>query len=53
MYYDIGANDMKYDEFREMCLNAWSERFNYLCIDLTKNKKKGEYCIFNESTDIY
>ena len=30
MYYDIGAYDMKYDEFKEMCHKASSERFNYL-----------------------
>ena len=29
MYYDIGAYDKKNDEFKEMCLKAWSERFNY------------------------
>ena len=35
MYYDIGASDMVYSEFKEMCHKAWSERFNYLCIDMT------------------
>ena len=30
-------NDMKYDEFKEMCHKAWDERYNYLCIDMTKN----------------
>ena len=40
MYYDIGAYDMKYDEFKEMCHKAWSERFNYLCIDMPANKMK-------------
>ena len=39
MYYDIAAYDMKYDEFKKMCHKAWSERYNYLCIDMTKNKK--------------
>ena len=53
MYYDIGAYDMKYDEFKEMCHKAWDERFNYLCIDMTKNKNKGKYRIFNESKTIY
>ena len=53
MYYDIGAYDMKYDEFKEMCHKAWSEKFNYLCIDLTKNKNEGKYRIFNESKDIF
>ena len=49
MYFDIGAYDMKYDEFKEMCHKAWNERFNYLCIDLIKNKNEGKYRILNES----
>ena len=40
---------MKYDEFKEMCHKAWSERYNYLCIDMTKSKKDGKYRILNES----
>ena len=39
MYYDIGAYDKKYDEFREMCNKAWSGRFNYICVDMTKKMK--------------
>ena len=39
MYYDIGAYDMKYDEFKEICHKAWSEIFNYFCIDMTKKMK--------------
>ena len=46
MYYDIGAYDMKYDEFKEMCHRAWSDRFNYLCIDKTTNKDGGKYRFF-------
>ena len=53
MYYDIGAYDMKYDEFKEMCHKAWDEKYNYLCIDMTKNKNEGKYRIFNESKTIY
>ena len=53
MYYDIGAYDMKYDEFKEMCRVAWSEKFNYLCIDMTKNKNDSKYRIFNESKTTY
>ena len=49
MYYDIGAYDMKYEEFKEICHKAWNERFNCLCIDMTKNKNDGKYRIFNES----
>ena len=53
MYYDIGAYDMKYDEFKEMCHKGWDEKYNYLCIDVTKNKNEGKYRIFNESKTTY
>ena len=53
MYYDIGAYDMNYDEFKEMCHKAWNEKYNYLCIDITKNKNEGKYRIFNESKTTY
>ena len=49
MYYDTGAYDMNYDEFKEMCHKAWDERYNYICNDMTKNKNHGKYRIFNES----
>ena len=53
MYYDIGAFDMKYDEFKDLRHKAWSERFNYLCFDMTKNKNEGKYRILNESKITY
>ena len=53
MYYDIGAYDMNYDEFKQMCHKAWEEKYNYLCIDMTKNKNEGKYRIFNESKPTY
>ena len=53
MYYDIGGFDMIYDEFKEMCRLAWSEKFNYLYIDMTKNKNEGKYRFFNESQNTY
>ena len=53
MCYDIGAYDMKYVEFKEMCHKAWDEKFNYLCIDMTKNKNDGKYRILNESKTTY
>ena len=49
MYYDIGAFDMIYDELKETCRVAWSEKFNYLCIGMTKNKNEVKYRNFNES----
>ena len=36
MYYDFGAYDMNYDELKQMCHKTWSERCNYLCIDMIK-----------------
>ena len=53
MYYDIGAYDMKYNEFKDMYHKAWDEKYNYLCIDMTKNKNEGKYRIFNESKTTY
>ena len=53
MYYDIGAYDMKYDEVKEICHKAWDEKFNYLCIDMTKDKNEGKYRIFTESKPTY
>ena len=32
---------MKYDEFREMCRKAWSEKFNYLCTDMAGSREDG------------
>ena len=48
LYKDIGCFDMKYDEFKEMCRKACSEKLNCLCIDMTKNKKKGKNRFSNE-----
>ena len=53
MYYDIGAYDMKYDEFKLMCHKAWDEKYNYLCIDVTRKKNEGKYRIFIESKTTY
>ena len=53
MYYDIGAYEVKYDEYKEMCHKAWSEKFNYYCIDMTKNKNEGKYRNFNERKTTY
>ena len=53
MCNDIGAYDMKYDEFIETCHKAWRERFNYLCIDMTKIKDNGKYRVFNEIKTTY
>ena len=44
---------MEYSEIREMFREALSERFNFLCIDMTKNKNEGKYRNFNESNNTY
>ena len=44
---------MRYDEFKEMCRKAWSERFNYLCIDMFRKKNESKYRFFNESKNTY
>ena len=43
---------MKHDEFKEMYRNVWSEKFIYLCVDLTRNKEEGTLRVFNR-TEIY
>ena len=53
MYKDVGGYDMRYDEFKEKCRTAWSGRFNYLYINMTKNKNECQYRIFNESKNKY
>ena len=53
MFKDVGGYDMKYNEFNEMCRKAWSEKFNYLCLDMSKIKNEGVYRIFNESRTTY
>ena len=44
---------MKYDVSKQMCHKAWSERFNFLCIDISRNKNDGKYRILNESKTTY
>ena len=44
---------MVYDEFEELCRVAWGEKFNYLCIDMTRNKSEGKCRIFNETKNTY
>ena len=32
----MAGSDMNYDEFKEVCCEPWSEKLNYLSIDMTK-----------------
>ena len=53
MYKDIRGYDMNYDEFKEMFRVAWSEKFNYFGIEMTKNKNEGKIRNTNESKITY
>ena len=43
---------MRYDEFKELCRKSWEEDFNSLCIDRSKKRDQGKYCICNESKNL-
>ena len=49
IYRDVAGYDMNYDEFKELCRRSWDEDYNYLCIDRSKKRDQGKYCICNES----
>ena len=37
MNRDIGAYDMEYRDYKQKCREAWSEKYNYLYIDITRD----------------
>ena len=49
IYRDVAGYDMSYDEFKEFCRKSWDEGYNYICIDRSKKRDQGRYCICNES----
>ena len=53
IYRDLAGYDMNYDEFKDLCRKSWEEDYNYLCIDRSKKRDQGRYCIFNESKKTY
>ena len=53
IYRDVAGYDMNYDEFKELCKKSWDEDYNYLCIDRSKKRDQGRYCICNESKRTY
>ena len=53
MYYDFGAFDLIYYEYKEICRVAWSEKYNHLCTDMTKVENEGKNRIFNENKNTY
>ena len=53
IYRDVAGYDMNYDEFQELCRKSWEDDYNYLCIDRSKKRDQGKYCICNESKKTY
>ena len=49
VYRDVAGYDMSYDDFKELCRKSRDEEYNYLCIDRSKKRDQGRYCICNES----
>ena len=49
IYRDVAGYDMNYDEFKELCRESWDEDYNYLCINRSKKRDPGKYCICNEN----
>ena len=53
IYRDVAGYYMNYDEFKDLCRKSWEEDYNYLCIDRSKTRGQGKYCICNESKKTY
>ena len=53
IYRDVACYDMNYDEFKALCRKSWDEDYNYLCIDRSKKRDQGRYCICNENKNTY
>ena len=49
IYRDIAGFDMSYDEFKELCREAWRKRYNYLLLNRLEDKNGSKYMICNES----
>ena len=51
IFNDLAGFDMSYDEFKELCREAWKEKYYYLKINKIDDEE--EYCICNESKKEY
>ena len=52
-YRDIAGFEMSYDEFKEMCREAWKEKYIYLEINMLEDKIESKYKICNKSNPNY
>ena len=53
IYRDVSGYDMSFDDSEELCRKSWEGDYNYLCIDRSKKRDQGRYCICSESKNIY
>ena len=53
LYRNIGGYHMIYDELEQLCRKTWEEDYIYLCIERSKNRDHGRYCICIESEITY
>ena len=53
IYRDVAGYEMSCDKFKELCRKSWEEDYIYLCIDRSKKREQGRYCICNESKKTY
>ena len=53
IYRDVGGYDMSYDEFQKLCRKSWEKQYIYLCIDGSKKRDQGRYCVSIESKTTY
>ena len=44
---------MSYDEFKGLRRKSWEQDDKYLCIDRSKKRDQGRYCLCNESRNTY
>ena len=52
-YRDIAGFDMSYEEFKELYRKPWKEKYNYLLINIQKDKNGKKYLICNETNPNY
>ena len=53
IYRDKAGFDMSFDEFKELCREAWKEKHNYIIINRLEDKNGSRYRIGNESNPNY
>ena len=53
IYRDIAGFDMSYEEFKELCREAWKEKYKYFLINRLEDKNGSRYKTCNESNPEY